>query len=80
MKNEEKLKQLKMALTKHKDLIADLGDNCKIKLTWDKCIDEYIGTSIQTGIHIGIWDLEFLFRMASGKISGASLEVYDEKE
>ena len=60
MKKEEKLKQLEMALTEHKPLIVDLGDNFKYKLTWDEEIQNYRGYSLQSEIELGIWTVESL--------------------
>ncbi len=80
MKNEEKLKQLKMALTEHNDLIIDTGDNQYFKLVWDEDINKYRGISLQTGIQIGIWDLEFLFDIANGKDKNINMEVYNEEK
>ena len=60
MRNEKKLKQLKMALTEHKPLLVDLGDNFKYKLTWDEKIKSYRGYSLQSEIEIGIWTVETL--------------------
>ena len=78
MRNEEKQKQLKMALTEHKPLIIDTGDNQKFKLVWDTSINDYRGTSMQNGIQIGIWDINFLISIANGKKKGLSLEVVYE--
>ena len=78
MRNEQKLKQLEMALTEHKPLIVDTGDNQKFKLVWDNSINDYRGTSMQNGLQIGIWSLEFLFDVANGKEKGLSLEVVYE--
>lgn len=75
MKNEQKSKQLEMALTEHKTMIIDTGDNQKFRLTWDESINDYRGTSLQTNMQIGIWSLEFLFDIANGKEKGLSLEV-----
>lgn len=75
MNLKEKQKRLEMALTEHKSLLIDTGDNQKFKLKWDESINEYRGTSMQNGAQIGIWDLEFLINIASEKVNGASLEV-----
>lgn len=75
MKNEQKSKQLEMALTEHKTMIIDTGDNQKFRLTWDESINDYRGASLQTNMQIGIWSLEFLFDIANGKEKGLSLEV-----
>jgi len=75
MKNEQKSKQLEMALTEHKAMIINTGDNQKFRLTWDESINDYRGTSLQTNMQIGIWSLEFLFDIANGKEKGLSLEV-----
>lgn len=67
MKNEENLKRLKMALTEHKLLLIDLGDNQKLILKWDALISNYRGYSKKLNIEIGIWDLNYLFTIANGK-------------
>ena len=64
---EEKLKQLKMALTEHKDLILKL-DNDVFKLSWNTDMQKYQGT-------LGIWTIGVLLDIANGKINGTSLEV-----
>ena len=71
----EKLKQLEMALTEHKPLIADLGENQKYLLEWNDTYQNYVGTSLQTNIEIGIWLIEMLLDIANGKINNCSLEV-----
>lgn len=67
MKYEEKQKQLEMALTSHKKLKLDLGDNQKLILFWDKDISNYRGYSPRLNIEVGIWDLGYLLTIASGK-------------
>lgn len=67
MKNEENLKQLKMALTNHRPVLINLGDNQELLLKWDKEISNYRGFSKKLGIEIGIWDLSYLLQIASGK-------------
>ena len=78
MKNEEKLKQLKMALTHHKPIIVDLGDDFKYKLTWDKEINNYRGLSFQSHVELGIWDVSFLLDIANNNVNGVSMEVCNE--
>lgn len=75
---KEKLKQLETALGNHKDLIADLGDEQRFLLKWDETKQNYVGTSLQTNIEIGIWLIEILLDIANGKIENCSLEVAHE--
>lgn len=67
MKLEQKQKQLEMALTNRKSLLIDIGDNCKLILRWDPSISNYRGYSKKLNTEIGIWDLEYLLTIASGK-------------
>ena len=73
MKKEENLKQLKMALTEHKDLKLDLGDDVIIILKWDNEISNYLGYS--NDLPIGIWHLETLLQIINGEIEDSSLEI-----
>lgn len=75
MKQDKKQKQLEMALINHKDLIIDIGDNYKYKLTWDEEINNYRGWSLQSQVDFGIWKLEFLLDVANGKEREYQLEV-----
>ena len=77
MKSEQKQKQLEMALTKHKSLLIDLGDNQRLILKWDSKTSNYRGYSKKLGIEIGIWYLEYLLEIASGKMK-YKLVVLDE--
>lgn len=77
MKLEEKQKQLEMALTNHKKLKIDLGDNQRLILFWDDTISNYRGYSPKLNIEIGIWCLEYLLKIASGKTK-YKLEVLNE--
>lgn len=74
---EKNLKQLKMALTEHKPLLIDLGDNQELILRWDTSISNYRGYSKKLNTEIGIWDLEYLFSIANEKTK-YKLEVLDE--
>lgn len=77
MKNEENMKQLKMALTEHKPLIIDLGDNQKLFLKWDdRCIG-YRGYSKELNAEIGIWEARWLLKIANGETK-YKLEVANE--
>ena len=64
---EENLKQLKMALTEHKTMLIDLGDNQKLILKWDDRISNYRGYSEKLDVEIGIWYLKYLLEIANGK-------------
>lgn len=64
---EERQKQLEMALISHESLIIDLGDNQELLLKWDEIISNYRGYSKKLDIQIGIWYMEYLLKIASGK-------------
>lgn len=64
---EENLKQLKMALTNHKPMLIELGNNQRLFLKWDeKCLG-YRGYSKELDTEIGIWELSWLLQIANGK-------------
>ena len=64
---EENTKQLKMALTNHKPLLIELGNNQTLFLKWDeKCLG-YRGYSKELDKEIGIWELSWLLQIANGK-------------
>ena len=64
---EENTKQLKMALTNHKPLLIELGNNQRLFLKWDeKCLG-YRGYSKELDKEIGIWELSWLLQIANGK-------------
>lgn len=61
--NVESLKQLKMALTEHRDLVVDFGDGITEELYFDKEIGCYRGKEI------GIWSIRLLVEIAQGKVN-----------
>lgn len=69
--NAEKLKQLKMALTEHKNMVVDF-ENGLSELYYDEEINEYRGKEI------GIWALNLLLEIARGEVKNTSLEVAHE--
>lgn len=76
MKSEERQKQLEKALMSHKKLKIDLGGK-ELILFWDNEISNYRGYSKKLNIEIGIWYLEYLLKIASGKTK-YKLEVLNE--
>ena len=64
---EENTKQLKMALTEHKTMLIDLGDDQELILKWDDRISNYRGYSKKLDVEIGIWYLKYLLEIANGK-------------
>ena len=69
MKNEEKkLKQLKMALTEHKDLILDLGDNVILYPKWNQEKQMYQD-------EMGWTTIELLIETAEGKVPETILKI-----
>lgn len=77
MSLKEKQKQLETALTEHKKLKIDLGGKQELILKWDNGISNYRGYSEKLDIEIGIWDLEFLLKIANG-MTEYLLEVANE--
>lgn len=75
MKLEKKQKQLEMALTEHKPLVLDLGDNQELILKWDNSISNYRGYSKKLDIEVGIWDLEYLLQIADN-LTKYKLDIY----
>ena len=67
MSLKEKQKQLEMALTNHKPIMLDLGDNQELLLKWDVKEQNYRGYCQKLETEIGIWDLSYLLQIASGK-------------
>lgn len=63
MNKENLLKDLEEAITKRKELIADLGDDVKINLKWDNEISNYRGYEPELDMEIGIWTIEGLVKM-----------------
>lgn len=70
--NVEKLKQLKMALTEHKNMVVDFGNGLSEELYYDEEINEYRGKEI------GIWALNLLLEIARGEVENTLLEVAHE--
>lgn len=70
--NAEKLKQLKMALTDHKNIVVDFGNGLSEELYYDEEIGEYRGKKI------GIWALNLLLEIARGEVENTLLEVAHE--
>lgn len=71
MKNEENLKQLKMALTEHKPLILDLGDNALLFPEWNEETQMYQD-------EMGYTTMELLLEIATGKVKGTSLRILEK--
>lgn len=70
MNLNENLKQLKMALTEHKDL-KFISDDYEDKLYWDEEIKSYRGE------FAGIWDLGLILKIISNEIENAKIELYE---
>ena len=70
--NAEKLKQLKMALTDHKNIVVDFGNGLSEELYYDEEIGEYRGKEI------GIWTLNLLLEIARGEVENTLLGVAHE--
>ena len=66
--NEEKLNQLKMALTEHRNLIVDFGNRLTEELYFDNEIGHYRGKEI------GIWSMRLLVEIAQGKVKNTNLK------
>lgn len=75
MNKEEKLKQLKMALTDHKKLFLN-WDGLEITLDWDKEILNYRGRMESEDINACIWKIETLLEIAYGAWENTFLEEY----
>ena len=72
MKEREKLKQLKMALTSHDELIIDLGDGYYEEIYFDDEIESYRGKEI------GIWSIDLLMEIAEGEVENTTLKLKEE--
>ena len=66
--NAEKLNQLKMALTEHRNLVVDFGNGLVEKLYFDEKINHYRGKEI------GIWSMRLLVEIAQGKVKNTNLK------
>lgn len=66
--NAENLKQLKMALTEHRNLIVDFGNGLVEELYFDERINRYRGKEI------GIWSMRLLVEIAQGKVDKTLLK------
>lgn len=78
MREEEKLKQLKMALTGRKDLILNVGENVKFMLKWDDKVSNYRGYALPEKFDMGTFGLELLLQVVAKEIEEASLEIAKE--
>lgn len=67
MKQEDLQRSLLMALGNHEELIADMGDGDVEEIYFDEEIKSYRGKEI------GIWSMEFLIEIATGKVENAVL-------
>lgn len=72
MKISENLKQLKMALTSHDELIIDLGDGYFEEIYFDDEIGSYRGKEI------GIWSIDLLMEIAKGEVKDTSLKLKEK--
>lgn len=72
MKEKEKLKQLKTALTNHHELIIDLGDGYYEEIYFDDEIVSYRGKEI------GIWSIDLLMEIAEGEVENTTLKLKEE--
>lgn len=66
--NAEKLKQLKMALTDHKNIVVDFENSLFEELYFDEKINYYRGKKI------GIWSMRLLLEIAKNKVERVSIK------
>lgn len=72
MRISENLKQLKMALTNHDNLVIDFGNGYCEEIYYDEKIKNYRGKEI------GIWSMDLLFEILTGEIKNISLRLKEE--
>ena len=68
-KSEEKLKQLKMALTSHDELVIDLGNGYYEEIYFDDEINSYRGKEI------GIWSMDLLIDIMNSEVENTTLKL-----
>lgn len=76
MKEDEKSRQLKMALTEHKNLMLNTENNISFLLAWDEHCSNYRAYALPEEMNVGTFGLELLLQIIDGEVDGAKLEFY----
>ena len=80
MKQENLQKQLIMALTNHKSLIMDLGDNVLLHMKWEKDIVTPDGVKGCYVDEMGMTSMELILQIIKGevKIQGKKVQIMED--
>lgn len=62
MNKNNSVKDLEQAIINRNSLIADIGDDIKVLLTWDNEISNYRGYVEDMNMKLGIWTIESLVK------------------